>query len=69
MPVKKVFVDENENELECFVNDKNALFIGVGPRGEDSGYYSGYITLNKSDVKELIAMLQELEPAVAHEPE
>ena len=61
MPLKTVFVDHNNNEMELYLNEKRDLFINVGLTGEDAPYYSGYITLDKQDVGDLIKKLVELE--------
>jgi hypothetical protein len=60
MATKLVFEDEDNNEMNCFLNDKGKVYIGVGQRGEDM-VYSGYITLNKEDVKQLINILKDCE--------
>lgn len=60
MAVKTVFTDGNNNEMDCYLNDNGEVFINVGPRGEDV-HYSGYITLDKEDVQQLIKLLSELE--------
>lgn len=56
MAVKTVFEDEDNNEMNCFLNDKGKVYIGVGQRGEDM-VYSGFITLDKEDVGQLIKIL------------
>lgn len=58
MAKRTIFTDENENELETYVNADGKLFINVGQLKDQ--YYSGYITLEKEDVEELIKMLEEL---------
>lgn len=68
MPIKNVFYDHNENEMECYVNNEAQLFLRVGKTEDDSGYYEGWITLNRQDVKSLIAILQELEPQIQENP-
>ncbi len=60
MPKRTVLFDEDNNELECYINDKGKAFISIGPKGEDELYHSGYITLNKADVDELVVILSEL---------
>jgi hypothetical protein len=60
MATKTVFLDKDENEMECFINKDERVYIGVGKSGEDN-IYSGYITLDKNDVQELIKILTELE--------
>lgn len=45
MPVKNVFCDDDNNELECFVNDKNMLYLSASdPFGDFHNH--GYIVLN-----------------------
>jgi hypothetical protein len=60
MATRTVFSDEENNEMDCYLNDKGKLFISVGQTGEDIAY-NGYITLNKDDVGKLIKILTELE--------
>lgn len=61
MPTRLVFYDENNNELECYLNSKNELYIQVGEINKEDIHYSGVITLKKDDVKQLIKILIELE--------
>ena len=60
MAKRTVFNDEDNNELECYLNDKGKVYMGIGQTGEDIAY-SGFITLDKEDVKELIDILKDLE--------
>lgn len=60
MATRTVFSDENNNEMDCYLNDKGKVFISVGQPGEDITY-SGFIALNKEDVNKLIKKLTELE--------
>ena len=66
MAKRIVFYDNDNNELNCFINDSGKLYIGVGQTGEDI-VYSGYITLGKSDVAELIKILTSLESEMEEE--
>lgn len=59
MPKRTVLYDEDNNELECYVNQNNKVYIGIGENSDKINF--GYITLNKEDVKELIEMLNDLE--------
>lgn len=60
MATRTVFIDDNGNELECYLNNALQVYIGVGPKDNDSDpYYSGFITLNKADVGKLIEILQD----------
>jgi len=56
MASRKVFSNEG-NELECYLNTDNELFIEVGE--ECAHYVDAWITLDKQDVSELIICLQE----------
>lgn len=60
MPIRTVFSDENNNEMDCFLNDKGQVFIEVGESGAHLSEKS-FITLNKEDVNELIKRLSEIE--------
>lgn len=60
MPRRTVFSDENNNEMDCYLNVNGQVFVQVGQSGADVGE-SGFITLNKDDVNELIKILSELE--------
>ncbi|WP_404985263.1 hypothetical protein ACI513_18685 [Chryseobacterium sp. M5] len=59
MPKRTVLYDEDNNELECYINQNNKVYIGIGENNDNTNF--GYITLNKEDVKELIEMLSDLE--------
>lgn len=60
MPTKKVFYDENNNEMDCYINDKGKVFIQIGET-EAPINEKNYIVLDKNDVKEFIEVLQEIE--------
>lgn len=60
MAKKTVFSDEDNNDLECFINHEGKVFIGVG-RADESALNSSFITLDKVDVGHLIKILSELE--------
>jgi hypothetical protein len=62
MATKTVFIDDddNNNEMDCYLNDKGKLFICVG-LAEDDYLYSGHITLYKEDVSLLIKILSKFE--------
>lgn len=60
MATKVVFTDDDNNEMDCYLNDKGKVYIGVGQTGEDN-IYSGFITLDKTDVLQLIKVLSDLE--------
>jgi hypothetical protein len=45
--------------MEYYLNDKGEAYIGVG-HPEDNPPYSGFITLNKDDVTQLIKVLTEI---------
>lgn len=58
--VTKRFIDEiTQNELEVFINDKGRICITAGDI-DDTGYYSGFVTLTKEDSIELIDELTKL---------
>ena len=41
--------------MECYVNDKGKLYIGVSASNDDLS--NAYITLKKNDINELIYMI------------
>jgi len=56
MASRKVFSNDG-NELECYLNTDNELYIEVG---ETEGHFvDAWICLDKQDVSELIICLQE----------
>ncbi|HEV2481414.1 MAG TPA: hypothetical protein VGS79_17200 [Puia sp.] len=59
MAAKTVFSDLENNEMECYINQDGKLYIGVSLPDSD-GVYSGFITLDKADVSQLIKILSEL---------
>jgi len=60
MATRTVFSDKENNEMDCYLNDKGKVFISVGQPGEEIAY-NGYIVLDRDDVKRLIKILTELE--------
>ncbi len=58
MSIKKVFVDSDQNELQCYVNTQGKLFIEASSDKDDI-YYKGYVALEKEDVDELIKELRQ----------
>ncbi|RWZ90366.1 MAG: hypothetical protein EO766_02885 [Hydrotalea sp. AMD] len=64
MATRTVFSDDNNNEMDCYLNDNGKVFISIGQTGDDN-IYSGFITLEKSDVTQLIKILSELEKEMA----
>jgi hypothetical protein len=66
MPKRIVFEDENNNELDCFINTHGEVYLSVGDRDEPA--QSGFITLNKQDVAEFIEMLQGYHNEMPNEP-
>lgn len=60
MAKRIVFSDENDHDLECYLNHEGKVFISVGQRDADP-YYSGFITLDKEDIGHLIGLLTTLE--------
>ncbi|MDR6969273.1 hypothetical protein J2X31_003303 [Flavobacterium arsenatis] len=59
MALRTVFNDENDNEMDCYLNDKGQVFIQVGEYGSDISE-KNFITLDKNDANELIKMLNEI---------
>ncbi|MDO7848095.1 hypothetical protein Q5H92_17145 [Hymenobacter sp. M29] len=59
MATRIIFSDDNDNEMECYLNKEEKVFISVGPAGDD-GMMTGYITLDKGDISQLIDVLSEL---------
>lgn len=53
-------MDENNNEMECYLNTNGQVYISVGDSTEDI-LYKGAITLDKDDVNQLIKVLVEFE--------
>lgn len=66
MPVRKIFIDSNQQQLEAYVNDDAKLFISVGS-GDPEDQTGGYITLDRSDLDELIDLLMDLKDQVLNE--
>ena len=60
MATRTVFSDTENNEMECYINQHGKVYIGVSLADGD-GMYSGFITLDKADVTQLIKILSELE--------
>jgi len=65
MAKRTIFSDDNNNELETYVNSDGKLLINVGQLKDQ--YYSGHITLEKEDVEELIKILEELKEELFHQ--
>jgi hypothetical protein len=65
MAIRTVFNDENNNEMDCYLNDQGQVFIQVGEIDSDI-HHKGFITLDKNDVNELIKMLTEIEKEMAY---
>lgn len=57
---KNLVLSNDENELSCWINDKNNLYIEVGEINSEFPYQKGYITLDIDDVLELIKELKSL---------
>lgn len=60
MSIRTVFSDDKDNEMDCYINTEGKVYIRIGQL-DDSYMYSGYITLDKYDVQELIKILSALE--------
>ena len=59
MVTRTVFEDEDGNELQCYLNNALLVFISVGSKDDESGFNSGFITLERDDVGKLIEILQD----------
>lgn len=58
--ITKKFIDEiTENELEVFITENDRIRVDAG-QVNDTGYYSGFVTLSKEDAIELIKELETL---------
>ena len=57
---KNLVLTNDENELKCWLNNKDFLYIEVGEIDSEVPYTKGYITLDKDDVSELIKELKSL---------
>jgi hypothetical protein len=64
MPVRKIFSDKDNNELEVSVNNDGKLFVSVAKKDEDESIYGGWIVLDRSDLDEFIDLLMELKDGV-----
>lgn len=60
MPTRLVFEDTDNNEMDCYLNTKGMVYIGIKQRGEDI-ISNAFITLDKTDVKQLINILRDCE--------
>lgn len=60
MAKRTIFEDEDDNQMDCYLNDKGKVFISISQK-EDDAPYGNYITLDKDDVQELIIMLTKIE--------
>ena len=63
----RIFDEENQNqELEVYVNEENRVFINVGEidNSDTNLVYTGWITLSKEDVQMLISELKELQKLI-----
>lgn len=55
MPIKKTFVDDDENEMLFHINDGNKLYLEV--TNKDYPDHPSYIVLDREDVEEMILLL------------
>lgn len=65
MAIRTVFNDEDNNELDCYLNTKGKVYLSIHQIGEDIEY-AGYITLDKEDVGQFIKILTELEKEMTY---
>ncbi len=63
MGFRTVFDDESGNELDVYPNSKGDLFIGIN-HNSDEPMGSGFVTMKKQDVQELIRILTEYLPEI-----
>jgi hypothetical protein len=59
MATRTVFSDEDNNEMDCYINDKGKVYISVGQSGDDVMHF-GWITLDKEDTQSLIKILSDI---------
>ena len=59
MATRLVFSD-NDSDMECYLNSEEKVFIKI-QRPNEPIEHSGFITLEKEDVQELIKVLTKLE--------
>ncbi|BFP43221.1 hypothetical protein FGF1_40660 [Flavobacteriaceae bacterium GF1] len=57
MAIKKVFYDDNGNEMLFHVNTQNKLYLEI--TNSDTPDHPSYITLETEDIEEMILMLTE----------
>ncbi len=57
MPIKKIFVDDNGNEMLFHINKDNKLYLEM--TNEDFPDYPCYIVLERDDVEDMILLLTE----------
>jgi hypothetical protein len=55
MPIKKTFVDDDENEMLFHINNDNKLYLEV--TNKDYPDHPSYIVLEREDVEEMILLL------------
>lgn len=57
---KNLVLTNEENELKCWLNTNDFLYIEVGEVNAEVPYSKGHVTLDKDDVIELIKELKSL---------
>nr|WP_276904080.1 hypothetical protein [Pedobacter kyonggii] len=60
MATRTVFEDDDNNQMDCYLNDKGKVYINIETKDNDAPY-GNFITLDKDDVGQLIAILTEIE--------
>ncbi len=60
MSTRTIFTDEDNNQLECYVEEGRALFINVGAVDPPEIGNQKFIALGRNDVDKLIEVLTEL---------
>lgn len=55
---RKIFYDQNNNEMSFWINDNNQIFIQISD--SDNPMLANFITIDKEDAQELVDDLQYL---------
>ena len=58
MPIKKVFVDYDGNEMQCYENAEGYFYFEI--KNESHPDHPSYILLEREDVEELILLLTDV---------
>lgn len=60
MATRKVFMDQHDNEMDCYLNDEGLVFIQIGISNSEI-HEKRYIVLDKLDVGEFIKVLSDIQ--------